>query len=170
LSLAARKGEGAVRVHAAKYASPSAALAFYPYSDGPIEFVLALDSDAPRYVGGVAIIISSLSGIRLVNADSLLAGTGVMLNKGRNFVALRIKSLHLTPGTYRASIWLNPSRAKFFGHPFDYVEDALDLEVVSPEDRASPMKANAHVTCEMELEHLSSETDVPEGLSQAVAQ
>ena len=172
LSQAPRKGTGAVRVNAAKYASSSAAVAFYPCSDGPLEFVLALDSDAPRYVGGIAVVIASLSGTRLVNADSLLVGAGVTLKQGRNFVALRIKSLHLTPGTYRASFWLNPSRAKFFGQPFDYLEDALEIEVVSQEKTGSALKANAHVTCEMELENLTSDfaSDLAEGSPEVVAQ
>jgi lipopolysaccharide transport system ATP-binding protein len=172
LSQAARRGAGAVRVQAAKYTSRSAAVAFYPYSDGPLEFVLAVDSDASRYVGGIAVVISSLSGTRLVNADSLLFGAGIALKKGRNFMALRIKSLHLTPGTYRASFWLNPSRARLFGHAFDYVEDAFEIEVVSHDLTGPGLKANAYVTCEMELEDLSSEFDAasPEGLPQVIAQ
>ncbi len=158
LSQAPRKGAGAVRVHAAKYSSTSPDVAYYPYPDGPLEFILALDSDAARHVGGIAVIISTLSGTRLVNADSVLFGKGVTLKEGRNFIRLTIKSLHLTPGTYRASFWLNPSRSKFFGHAFDYVEDALELEILSHERTGVALKANACVTCEMELEDLSGDS------------
>jgi lipopolysaccharide transport system ATP-binding protein len=172
LSNASRKGEGAVRVRAAKYSSRSERLAFHPYSDGPLDFVLALDSDAPRYVGGIAVIISSLSGTRLINADSILFGKGAALRQGPNLVALRIPSLHLTPGTYRVSFWLNPSRAKFFGHAFDYVEDAIEIEVVNHDRDRPAFKPNAHVTCDMELEVLASEVHagLPEDLSQVVVQ
>jgi lipopolysaccharide transport system ATP-binding protein len=171
LSQAVRRGAGAVRVQAARYTSHNAAVAFYPYSNGPLEFVLAVDSDAPRYVGGIAVVISSLSGTRLVNADSLLFGTGIALKKGRNFIAVRITSLHLTPGTYRASFWLNPSRAKLYGNAFDYLDDALEIEVVSHDLTGPGLKANAYVTCEMELEDLSSQytSASSDGLPQVAA-
>jgi hypothetical protein len=159
LSQAPRKGAGAVRVHAAKYSSTSADVAFYPYPDGPLEFLLALDSDAARYVGGVAVVISTLSGTRLVNADSVLFGRGVTLKKGRNFIRLSIKSLHLVPGTYRASFWLNPSRYYLYGHAFDYIADALELDVVSRERTGVTFNSDSCVTCEMELEDLSAEVD-----------
>jgi ABC-type polysaccharide/polyol phosphate transport system ATPase subunit len=171
LSSGVRRGATAVRLQAAKYTSHDPSVSFYPYPEGPLEFVLAVDSDAPRYVGGMAVIITSQSGTRLVNADSLLFDKGIALRQGRNFIALKIKSLHLTPGTYRVSFWLNPLRAKFSGKPFDYLEDAIEIEVVNNDPTSSGIKPNAYVTCEMELQDLSTEyaAILPEGFPEIAA-
>jgi len=129
LSGAQRRGTGAVRVQAVMYSSRNAALGSHPYSNGPLEFLLAVDSDAPRYVGGIAVTISSLSGATLVNANSVLFGMGLALRKGRSFIKLTVKSLHLTPGNYRVSLWLaDPISARSSSRAaYDWVEDAFEI-------------------------------------------
>jgi lipopolysaccharide transport system ATP-binding protein len=163
LSGAARRGTGAVRVQAVTYSSGNAALGFHPYSNGPLEFLLAVDSNSSRYVGGIAVSISSLSGARLVNANSVLFGMGLALRKGRSFIRLRIKSLHLTPGTYRVSLWLaDPISAKSSSRAaYDWVEDAIEIEVVSDKVVGFGLKAAAYVTCDIELEDLTQRYSAP---------
>jgi homopolymeric O-antigen transport system ATP-binding protein len=174
LSRAARRGTGAVRVLAVMYSSGNAALGFHPYSNGPLEFLLAIDSDSSRYVGGIAATISSLSGATLVNANSVLFGMGLTLRQGRSFIKLTVKSLHLTPGNYRVSLWLaDPISARSSSRAaYDWVEDAFEIEVVNDQAAGFGLKARAFVTCEMELEDLSQHYDAlsPELLPQGATQ
>src|SRR5207245_6530360 len=109
VSCVSRTGTGEARFAAAQYSSLNAATAFQPYSNGPLEFSLAIVSDSSRSVGSIAVALYSLSGTMFVNADTVSLGRPVHLQKGRNLVRFRIEKLHLNPGIYMVGLWLaNP--------------------------------------------------------------
>ena len=77
-----------------------------PYPDGPLEFVLEIQSDAPRDVRSLSVFLLEQYGTKILNADTLHLDRTVSLRQGRNTVKLRIASIHLLPGTYRVGLWL----------------------------------------------------------------
>ena len=77
LTQMSRTGSGQVQFVAAQYTSFNDALAYSPYADGPLEFCLAIESDEDRTVGSLAVTLYSLSGTKLVNADTVRLGQTV---------------------------------------------------------------------------------------------
>lgn len=126
-----RTGSGEVRFVEVRYSSLSQAVDDQPYSTGPLEFLLAIESDATRSVGSLAITLYSPVGTKLVNADTVLLGRTLTLRKGLNLVKLRIEKLHLNPGLYAAGLWLaNPIGSRSTGGEYDHIESAFEIEVV----------------------------------------
>jgi len=79
------------------------------------------------------------------------------VRQGRNFVRLRIKHLYLNPGVYKIGLWVaDPIRARSENSPYDYIETALEIEVVNPASRGNGLKENAFVTCDFDFMELSS--------------
>jgi lipopolysaccharide transport system ATP-binding protein len=152
VSHASRTGTGEARFVAVQYSSINAAVAFQPYSEGPLEFVLAIVSDFPRSIGSIAVTLHDLYGTRLVNADTLLIDQIIDLRKGRNFVRLKIEKLHLNPGIYRLALWLaNPTSARSARDVYDYVESACNIEVINIDSQGHDLNPNSAVTCHFEL-------------------
>ena len=154
LSPMTRSGTGKAHFVAAQYSSLSEAAAFRPYSNGPLEFLLAIESDAPRSVGSLAVTLYSPSGTKLVNADTISLGRAITLRKGRNLVRLRIEKLYLNPGVYVVGLWLaNPIDARSTGAEFDHVPSAFEIEVVQLESQWPGMRPHSDgvVTCAFEL-------------------
>ena len=133
LSPVSRKGTGEARFVAVQYSSLNAATAFQPYSNGPLEFLLAIESNSPRSIGSLAITLYHQSGTKLVNADTISLGEVINLRKGRNVVRVRIEKLHLNPGIYPFSLWLaDPISSNYSKQGiFDYFEAAFEIEVVN---------------------------------------
>ena len=126
-----RTGTGEARFVAVQYSSLNAAVAFQAYSNGPLEFLLDIASDSLRSIGSIAVTLYSLSGIKLVNADTVSLGRPITLRKGRNFVRLRIEKLYLNPDVYVVGLWLaNPVAATRTGGEFDHVQSVFEIEVV----------------------------------------
>jgi hypothetical protein len=135
---------------AVKYSSLNPATSFHPYSNGPVEFSLLIESDTVRSVGSLAVVVYDAYGIKLVNADTISLGQGVNLQKGRNIVRVRIQALYLNPGIYVLGFWM----ADPLGcNVFDFIESAFEIEVVSCEGQEFGMRAGADgfVTCRFEL-------------------
>jgi ABC-type polysaccharide/polyol phosphate transport system ATPase subunit len=157
ISKAKRTGTGEVRFTALRYTSHDSLLSGQPYSTGPLEFMLELESDASRSLGSLAVSLCDPQGNRLINADSVLVDRVFNLRRGRNLVRLRIKNLYLNPGVYKIGLWLaDPIRARSENSPYDYIETAFEIEVVNPASRGNGLKENAFVTCDFDLMELPS--------------
>jgi len=131
LTQTSRSGSGQARFVAAQYSSFNEGLAFRPYANGPLEFCLAIESDERRSVGSLAVTLYSLSGTKLVNADTTSLGRQVTLRQGLNQIRVRIQNLYLNPGRYGVGLWLaNPISAKKTGGEYDHIQTAFEMEVV----------------------------------------
>jgi lipopolysaccharide transport system ATP-binding protein len=152
VSHASRAGTGEARFTAVWYSGLDEALAFRPYSNGPLEFLLAIVSDSPRSIESLAITLHDLSGTRLINVDTIFINRTIHLQTGRNLVRLRIEKLHLNAGVYRLALWLaNPRSARSAAGVYDYVEFAFAFEVFHGKFEGLKLNPNAAVTCHFEF-------------------
>lgn len=124
-----RFGTGETRFSSVRYSSDLEIAAFQPYPDGPVEFSLVILSDTAKAIGSMAVTFYSLEGAKLVNADSVSLGKVIELREGRNEVRLRIKNLHLNPGSYLLGLYLGGT----IGAVFDHIESAFEITVVDLE-------------------------------------
>jgi lipopolysaccharide transport system ATP-binding protein len=154
LSAVARIGTGAARFLSISYGSGSPRVQGKPYANGPLEFVLEIESDAARQVRSLAVFLNEPYGTKVLNADTLHVHRSISLRPGVNVVKLRIHALHLTPGVYRLGLWLaDPVQAQSVSGAYDYVESAFEIEVVSVETAPSA-GTGALVTCDFDVEEL----------------
>ena len=154
LTQTSRSGSGQARFVAAQYSSFNEAVAYRPYANGPLEFCLAIESDERRSVGSLAVTLYSLSGTKLVNADTVCLGQTVTLRKGPNLIKLRINKLHLNPGCYVAGLWLaNPIESRSTGGEYDHIQSAFEIDVVQHSfgGFGSPPDSDGFVQCEFEV-------------------
>ena len=162
VSQAGRIGTGEARFASVWYSGLEPASDFRPGSNGPLEFRLAISSDAPRTIHSLAVTLHDLSGTRLVNVDIVLIGRTVQLETGRTVVTLRIEQLHLNAGRYRVALWLaNPRSSRGIRGVYDYVESAFELEVVPERCEPSSLNPNAAVACRFELVQVAYGPDTP---------
>ncbi len=152
LSHAHRDGSGDARIRAVRYSSDDPEINHYPYPEGPLEFLLDVESDAARDVE-LGVTISSLSGTNLVSADTALSRANLGLRRGSNRIRVEIKQLHLMPGRFRLSFWVAEPVAGGMVH--DSLVDALDMEVVTSVASSFKPRVEAFVVCEAEAELLS---------------
>lgn len=165
VSNVSRMGTGEARFVAVHYSSLNPNTAFQPYSNGPLEILLAIESDSPRTVGSLAVTIYSQSGTKLVNADIISLGQSISLQKGRNIVKLRIEKLYLNPDIYRLGLWLALTSNSGRRAALDYVESAFEIEVVNLESEGLGMKppSDGAVICDFDLGEVTSESEVSTG-------
>jgi lipopolysaccharide transport system ATP-binding protein len=154
LSRAERTGSGEARFTTVQYSSLNQAIEFRPYPDGPLEFLLTIEANAPREVGSLAVFLCNQLGTKLVNADTVLHDQVIKLQKGTNRVSLKIEQLHLTPGIYRVGLWLADPISSRTNSAYDYIETAFEIEVVKPRVGESNLYAYALVTCDFKAEEL----------------
>lgn len=131
LSQLRRMGTGEARFVAASYSSLNEAVGFQPYSEGTLEFLLAIESDSDKSIGSLAVTIYNQSGTKLVNADSASVGKAIALKQGRNLVKLKIAQLHLNPDIYVVGFWLAYLTSNEINEALDYIESAFEIEVVT---------------------------------------
>ena len=155
VSAMARTGTGAARFATVSFRSGNALTDQQPYPDGPLEFVLEIESDAARQVRSLAVFLREPYGTKVLNADTVNAGRTISLRQGRNLLKLRIHALHLTPGLYRVGLWLaDPVKAhSSVNGAYDYVESAFEIEVAKLES-APASGAEGLVTCDFDVEEL----------------
>ena len=154
VSQVSRCGTGQARFLAARYSSLNQAVAFHPYANGPVEFLLSIQSDAARTIGSLAVTFYTLSGTKLVNADTIALGRQVTLRQGVNQIRVRIHKLYLNPGRYVVGLWLaNPISAKKPGGEYDHIQAAFEIEVA--EDSLSGLglrpKSDGVVACQFDV-------------------
>jgi len=145
-----RRGTGEARFAAVRYSSLNDAVSFHPYPNGPLEILLAIDSDSYRSVDSLAVAIyNKTAATRLVNADIASIGQTIDLKKGHNLVGLRIEQLHLNPDVYILGLWLKDKGLKWT--PLDYLEVAFEIEVVQNESEDFGIKENSPVSCKFKI-------------------
>ena len=123
-----RTGTGEAYFTGVKYSSLNEVAAFHPYSNGTLEFLLAIDSDSVKQIGSIAVPIYDKFGTKLINTDSLSIGEMITLQKGENLVKITIQKLYLKPGTYVIGLWLADP---LINKVFDYAESVFEFEVVN---------------------------------------
>jgi lipopolysaccharide transport system ATP-binding protein len=149
-----RRGTGEARFASVRYSSNEMAVGYHAFSNGPLEFSLAIAAKTDMTVKSLAVTLYNSSGTKLVNADTISLGHVITLAKGRNLVRLRIKQLYLNPGVYILGLWLaNPIDANTGGAPFDYIDSAFEIEVVSLKSGEFGCAAgdDGAVTCRFEI-------------------
>jgi lipopolysaccharide transport system ATP-binding protein len=144
---AARVGSGEAYFDAISYESPSKEIGHKPYSNGPVEFSVLIESDAPRSVSSIAITIFDQYGTKLVNADTVSLGKSIDLKAGKNQLKFKIDRLHLNPGVYVVGLWM----AKTSGNVLDQIYSAIRIDVVDLEEREFGMRIDGAVTCDFQL-------------------
>ena len=150
-----RTGTGEARFASVSYTNGGAVESGNPYPDGPLEFTLEIESDAPRHVRSLSVFLLEQYGTKVLNADTLHLDRTIHLRQGRNALKLRISSIHLLPGTYRVGLWLaDPVHAQAVTGAYDYVESAFEIEVVA-QGTDVPSGTGALVTCSFDVEELS---------------
>ena len=147
VSKVSRQGTRKAYFSAIKYSTPGQPSSFHPYSNGPLDFSLLIESSAPLSVESLAVSIRKQNGTLLVSADTDSIGEIITFSKGRNIVNLRINKLHLNPDTYVVSLWL----ARTNNEVFDYVEAAFEIEVLNFRNQKFGMQEAGAVTCQFEL-------------------
>ncbi|MCP6759832.1 MAG: ABC transporter ATP-binding protein [Fischerella sp. CENA71] len=149
LSDVSRTGNGKARFVEVKYSSLNQEVAFQPYSYGPLEFLLAIESNISQSVGSLAINISNQTGTLLINADTASMGQLTFLRSGRNIVRFKINDLYLKEGIYIVGLWLEKTGV---GHEIlDYLEFAFEIEIVHLEDETFGVKIPGFVPCQFHL-------------------
>jgi lipopolysaccharide transport system ATP-binding protein len=141
-------GNGDVRFVGAKYSSLNENTNFQPYTNGPLDVSLSIESNQTRSISRLAIIIFDQSGNKLVNADTVKLGQLIYLNQGGNHVNLRIENLYLNEGTYVVGLWIAND-----GVFFDYIESSFEIEVVDLVSESYGMKPEIDgiVSCNLKL-------------------
>ncbi|MEC4813841.1 MAG: ABC transporter ATP-binding protein [Scytonema sp. PMC 1069.18] len=150
VSQVSRIGTGEARFVKVQYSSLNPSAEFQPYSNGSLEFVLAIESNSTREVGSLGITLCDQFGNKLVNADSLSLGQTIKLQKGQNILKVKIEKVHLKPGTYTVALWLaNP----FANQVFDYAEAAFELEMINLQAESLGIRPQGDgvVTCDFEV-------------------
>jgi hypothetical protein len=135
-------------VDALRYGTDNEAVRFSPHTFGPLEISLDLYSESAQALRSLAITIYDQHGTKLINADSVSLGQVIDLHAGQNTVRLRIAALYLVPGVYTLGWWL----ADTFGAIYDFVEAAINIEVVEFEPNpfgAQPV-SDGTVACRFE--------------------
>ncbi len=121
-----RVGTGRARFLAVRYTSDNDQIGSQPYTDGPLEIALRIQSDTARAVGSFAATLYDEYGTNLVNANTMTLGHGVPLRQGENLVRLRIRQVHLNPGIYVLGLWMADEPAEIY----DWIESAIKIEIV----------------------------------------
>jgi lipopolysaccharide transport system ATP-binding protein len=148
-----RTGTGAARFVAVTYGTGQAG-GGKPWTNGPLEFELAIQSDAPRQVRSLAVFLTEQYGTKVINADTLHIDRTIALREGLNRLRLRLPSVPLTPGFYRVGLWVaDPVQAQSVSGAYDYLESAFEIEVTRPESSAA-LGTGALVACDFDVEEI----------------
>ncbi|MEC4819288.1 MAG: polysaccharide ABC transporter ATP-binding protein [Scytonema sp. PMC 1069.18] len=140
---------------AVQYSGLNEATAFQPYSNGPLEVLLAIESDSVRRIGSIAVSLLDKFGTKLVNADSLALGEILTLQKGKNIVKIKIEKLYLNPGVYVVVLWLADP---LIGAVFDFTESAFEIEVMNLQVEGLGIKSSADglVICNFDVMQMTN--------------
>jgi lipopolysaccharide transport system ATP-binding protein len=127
VALAPRRGTGLARFTTVEYASDEAAIAFAPYTDGPMTFRLRIVADRTTQVSILSVSIRDLAGTVLLDADSFAHDRQIKLHEGENLVNVKIRALHLKPGMYAVGLRLEDER----GVMLDQLGSAFGIQVLA---------------------------------------
>lgn len=157
LTDATRFGTGDVQFSSIRYRSDREAAGFQPYPKGPVEFTVALNAKEARTLGSLAVTFYSLEGTKLINADTVSLGESIQVPRGATEVNLRIKQLHLNPGTYFLGLYLSDP----LGVVFDHIETAFEIVVADVEINRLGRRPvqDGSVSCDFEVVEVKHHAD-----------
>lgn len=141
------------RFIAIRYSSLDRSVLLQPYADGPLEFLFDIESEFSQSISSLAVTIYNRSRTILINADIILSGQTALLRKGLNRFQLTIDSLHLTPGIYVVGLWMSKTGTE---EHLDYLESALEIEVVNTLSNTVGTSYYGAVTCNFSLVEISN--------------
>jgi hypothetical protein len=144
-------GTGDARFVAVQYNGFSQSLSFQPYTRGPLEVLLVIESRSGLSVGSLAVSIRDQSGMLLVNVDTDSLGQVIDLRGGRNTVRLKIERLYLNPGRFIVGLWLDKTGKGSRKDALDYIESAFEIEVIRSSDESLGMEEGGPVACEFQI-------------------
>lgn len=150
-----RKGTGEAQFVALQYSSLNSDIAYHPYVNGPLEFLLTVESKAEISVNALAVTIYSQSGIKLVNADTVTIGQSVELKKGKNILRFVIERLFLNAGTYVLGLWLDKIGNSTAQNALDYIESAFEFEIIDLEPENFKDSPGGFVACQFTVSNIS---------------
>jgi lipopolysaccharide transport system ATP-binding protein len=127
LTGAPRSGTGEARFTAMRFCSPDLRLGGQPYSDGPVDIEVCIESHISRRASSLAVTFYDRYGTKMVNADTVALDEQIQLAKGISRHRLRIDELHLTPNTYIVGLWLADGNSAY-----DDIREAGNIEVANP--------------------------------------
>ncbi len=127
----ARTGSGELRFASATYGTGAQSSLAQPHTAGPLIVDLTVVSSEQHSLSSLAVTLYDQVGTKLINADTIALGVVLELIPGDNHIRVSIDSIALTPGEYVVGLWAADST----GRPFDHIESAFMIEVVSPDER-----------------------------------
>jgi lipopolysaccharide transport system ATP-binding protein len=118
-------------------------------TSGPAHCMLDIEAENDIDVDSLAVVINSLSGLKLVNADTAILGHVCRLRAGWNRASVTIDQLHLLPGTYGLELWMAQRSGDYLaGDILDHVHHACRIEVLRPGGRdGSALPAEGLIPC-----------------------
>jgi lipopolysaccharide transport system ATP-binding protein len=155
LTNVSRQGTGEARFVALQYSSLNSDVAYCPYTDGSLEFLLTIESEAETSVNSLAFTIYSQSGIKLVNADIATTGHKIDLKKGKNIIKFAIEKLSLNSGIYVLGLWLDKIGNSSGQNALDYIESAFEFEVFNLESEGFRASAVGFVPCQFTISKIT---------------
>jgi lipopolysaccharide transport system ATP-binding protein len=133
-----RSGSGEVRFRQVRLSVPDVREPRAISPGDPLTVTCRVKADRPVECGSIAVYFSTANGLKVVSAGTN-AQVPVLLPAGRSQVTIEIDALNLNPGRYSASLWMaraTGARRKF--GLYDFVEDAVDIVVATPDGREAP--------------------------------
>ena len=133
-----RSGSGEVQFREVRMSVPGRADARALAPGDPLTVTCRVEATQPVECGSIAVYFSTASGLKVVSAGTN-AQVPVILPAGQSEVRIEIEALNLNPGRYAASLWMaraTGARRKF--GLYDFVEDAVDIVVATPDAGDTP--------------------------------
>lgn len=127
LSSAHRDGVGGILFSKLAYSGLDKASCFAPYSNGPLDISLLIQSDLDKSVGSLAITLYDQNGTKLIDANVMYLDRVIKVRRGLNKIKFHIEQVHLAPGIYTLGLWM----ADPAGEIFDHIPEALKIEIIS---------------------------------------
>lgn len=139
VSASARTGSGIATFASVLFDGGDETTPQQPCTNGPVRFSLDIEATHDIAVDSLAVVIKSVSGQKLVNADTVILGRPCPLNCGRNTVILLIEELYLLPGRYSIELWMGQGNDDYRGVDIlDHVRHACFMDVVRPALKEAP--------------------------------
>jgi len=102
----------------------------------PLRVTCRVEARQPVECGSIAVYFTTPNGLKVVSAGNNAEGA-VRLPAGPSELTIEIDALNLNPGRYSASLWMaRATGAKRKFGLYDFVEDAVDLVVATPDGHA----------------------------------
>ncbi|UCI10744.1 ABC transporter ATP-binding protein [Mesorhizobium sp. B1-1-8] len=154
VTAAPRTGNGKARFLGLSITSGDPSSSSQIFTGGPAHCELEIAAETHMIVDSLAVVINSLSGLKLINADTALLKNVCRLHAGLNRVRLTIDQVHLLPGTYALELWMAQRSGDYLADDIlDHVHHACRVEVLRPDvEGESLLPSEGLIPCTYEFE------------------